>query len=83
MSYYWFGDSLWIQTTVGFFVTRSVGLVFSRRWDSYFVRGIFLMDQIIAFRLVGFVVSQRMILVRLSDYVKDMSKFQHTHAFHM
>ena len=41
------------------------------------------MDQIIAFRLVGFVVSQRMILVRLSDYVKDMSKFQHTHAFHM
>jgi hypothetical protein len=41
------------------------------------------MDQIIDSRLDGFVVSQRMILARLSDYVKDMSKFQRTHAFHM
>jgi len=41
------------------------------------------MDHIIASRLDELVVSQKMFLVRLSDYIKDISKFQHTHTFHM
>ena len=79
---------LWILIAVGIFVislslSGHSATFFSRRLDSYFLRGIFLMDQIIVARLDGLVVSQRMLLVRTSDYVKDMSKFQHTHVFHM
>ena len=49
----------------------------------YFLRGIFLMDPIVVSRLDGWMFSQRMFLVRPSDYVNDISKLQHTHAFHM
>ncbi len=62
-------------------VSCSAALVFSRL-DLYFLRGIFLIDLIVS-RLDGWMFSQRMFLVRPSDYVNDSSKLQHTHAFHM
>ena len=63
-------------------VSCSAGLVFSRPGFILSPRH-FLIDQIIASRLDGLVVCPRMFLVRLSDYIKDISKFQHTHEFHM
>ncbi len=83
-SYYWIcRDSLWIQITVGFCVPHSGGLVFPhpigfvlspRRFshgsDHSFSSG----------KMDGF---SKDAFSSLSDYVKDMSKFQRTYVFHM